>query len=77
MRAIDFPQLSDYVCQEELKAILSPHYIARISKQARRQESSLIFVHTHLSDLPPRFSAADDEGEEHLAAFAAHRHPWS
>lgn len=75
VRAIDFPEPKDYVCQEELKAILSPHYIARVSKQARREESSLIFVHTHLGGLPPCFSPADDEGEEHLAAFVAHRHP--
>jgi molybdopterin/thiamine biosynthesis adenylyltransferase len=75
VRAIDFPEPKDYICQEELKAILSPDYIARVSKQARREESSLIFVHTHLGGLPPCFSHADDEGEKHLAAFVAHRHP--
>lgn len=75
VRELDFPLSADYLSQEEDQAILSPHYIARVSKRAKRDQASLIFVHTHPGDLPPHFSTADDEGEAHLAGFCRHRHP--
>jgi molybdopterin-synthase adenylyltransferase len=74
VRELDFAQAPDYLFQEEDRAVLSPYYVARISKRARREGLSLIFAHTHPGDLPPHFSPADDEGERHLGGFCAHRH---
>src|ERR1700744_926606 len=75
VRDLDVAHASDYLVQEMDRAALSPHYVARISKRARREGLSLIFVHTHPGDLPPHFSPIDDEGKTHLAQFCAHRLP--
>lgn len=57
-------------------AQLKPEFLVEISGVARRQENSMVFVHTHPGFLGvPEFSAIDDDGEKHLAEFLAKRIP--
>jgi molybdopterin/thiamine biosynthesis adenylyltransferase len=75
VRQIQWPTLADYTRRGKLEAELSPEFVARITKIARREKSALVFVHSHPGLEAPHFSVIDDEGEKHLAAFLAHRHP--
>lgn len=75
VQALEIPGQDDYLTQGEYEAVLTPHCVARVSKRARRNRQSLIFVHSHPGSSPPEFSWVDDDGEEHLARFLAWRHP--
>jgi molybdopterin/thiamine biosynthesis adenylyltransferase len=75
VREIDIPGQEDYAAQGKCEAVLTPHYVARVTKRARRDGQSLIFTHSHPGNSPPEFSWADDDGEEHLARFLGWRHP--
>src|SRR4051812_20458721 len=66
---IDFPDDSDYAAQSNVAAELRPEYVAKVSRQARRASQSLIFVHSHVAFVAPRFSVVDDEGERLLGPF--------
>lgn len=74
-REVEFAAAGDYTQQGELEAELTPDFVARVSKRARREGNGLTFVHSHPGGPAPEFSPTDDYGEERLAAFLAHRHP--
>lgn len=74
-REVQFPASSDYTRRGYLEAELSPAFVAVMTKRARREASALVFVHSHPGSERPSFSRVDTEGEQHLAAFLAHRHP--
>jgi len=75
VRDFDFPKVGDYLSQQADEAVLRPDYVARVTKRAKREALSLVFVHTHPGSVSPHFSATDDQGEGHLARFLAHRNP--
>jgi molybdopterin/thiamine biosynthesis adenylyltransferase len=75
VREIEWPEASDYSRKGRLEAQLTQDLVARITKRARREKESIIFVHSHPGSAAPHFSVVDDEGEQHLRAFLAHRHP--
>lgn len=75
VREVQFPAPSDYTRRGSLEAELSPEFVARVTKRARREGHSLVFAHSHPGDGEPTFSPIDSLGEERLAAFLAHRHP--
>jgi molybdopterin/thiamine biosynthesis adenylyltransferase len=75
VREIQWPEPTDYSRKGRLEAQLSPDFVARITKRARREKTSIIFAHSHPGTAPPNFSIVDDEGEEQLRAFLSHRHP--
>jgi len=75
VREIQFPSPIDYTRRGPLEAELSPEFVARATKRARREGLALVFVHSHPGDEAPIFSFVDDCGEERLAAFFAHRYP--
>jgi molybdopterin/thiamine biosynthesis adenylyltransferase len=75
VREIQFPLATDYSRKGRLEAELTPDYVARITKRAKRAKTALIFVHSHPGPSAPRFSIVDDEGERHLSKFLTHRHP--
>ena len=55
---------------------LTPAFVARVTKQARSKQQSLVFVHTHPgSPSVPDFSLVDDHGEQPLAGFLRRRIP--
>jgi molybdopterin/thiamine biosynthesis adenylyltransferase len=68
-----FPHDADYGGRSPIHAELKPEFVARVTKTAKLASWSLVFVHTHPSDQPPRFSRTDDQGESELAAFLARR----
>lgn len=68
------PSSEDYTRQGHVEAELTPAFVARVTKRARRANCGLVFVHSHPGTQPPKFSRIDDAGELHLAAFLAHRH---
>ncbi|WP_449428590.1 ThiF family adenylyltransferase [Rhodanobacter umsongensis] len=70
-----FPSPEDYARQGHVEAELTPGFVARVTKLARRTDCGLVFVHSHPGTNPPRFSRIDDTGEVQLSAFLAHRHP--
>jgi molybdopterin-synthase adenylyltransferase len=74
-REVQFAGPGDYTRRGELEAELSPDFVARVTKRARRGGYGLTFVHSHPGDHPPRFSPTDDYGEARLSGFLAHRHP--
>lgn len=74
-QSIEFPADEHYVVQSRIEAQLSPEFVASITKRARLNGKSLIFVHSHIGDIPPVFSQTDDAGEKQLSAFLLHRHP--
>lgn len=75
VREIQWPISADYSRRGRLEAELTPDFVARITKRARREKSAVVFVHSHPGTAPPHFSVIDDEGEELLSAFLVHRHP--
>lgn len=75
VREFELATEADYNTQGPQHAELSPAFVARVTKRAKLQKQSLIFVHSHPGSHPPYFSMIDDRGEGHLAAFLGHRHP--
>ena len=69
------PSESEYDRRGLLEAQLSPDFVARITKRAKKEGCGLVFVHSHPGDEPPQFSSVDDDGEKHLAAFLHRRVP--
>lgn len=72
---IQFPTADDYTKRGLIEAELSPEFVARVTKRARREKYSLIFAHSHPGIEAPVFSHIDSLGEKRLADFLAHRHP--
>lgn len=70
-----FPTDSDYSMQEIDRVELKPSFVARVTKIARKENQSLIFVHTHPGNHQPSFSPIDDQGEVILSEFLSHRIP--
>lgn len=77
VREVQFPTQDDYTKRVPVEAELSPEFVARVTKRARREKYSLIFAHSHPGIEAPIFSHIDSLGEKRLAAFLAHRHPAS
>jgi len=75
VREVSFPAPGDYSRMGELEVELKPDFVAKASKHARLEGVGIVFVHSHPGSFPPEFSAVDDDGEQHLAAFLAHRNP--
>jgi molybdopterin/thiamine biosynthesis adenylyltransferase len=75
VREIEFPEAESYTHQERLAAELNPVFVARVSKRARLQGDSLVFVHSHPGESAPEFSSVDDVGEYRLAEFLVNRTP--
>ncbi len=75
VKDMESPSPSDYTRRGALEAELSPEFVARVTKRSRREGTALVFVHSHPGTEAPLFSAIDWEGEQHLKAFLAHRHP--
>ena len=74
-REVQFPTATDYTRRGLLEAELSPEFVARVTKRARREGMALVFVHSHPGSEAPIFSSIDSRGEQHLSTFLAHRHP--
>lgn len=74
VREIQFPKPDDYTKRGRVEAELRPEFVARVTKRARREIFSLVFVHSHPGDEVPNFSHIDSLGEKRLADFLAHRH---
>jgi molybdopterin/thiamine biosynthesis adenylyltransferase len=72
---VDVPSPADYTGQQFDAAELSPQYVAKVSKMARRASLSLIFAHSHPGGAAPMFSQADNAGEQLLSKFLAFRNP--
>jgi molybdopterin/thiamine biosynthesis adenylyltransferase len=75
VREVDLPDDEDYTSRSVVNAELNPAFVARISKKAKNENLSLIFVHSHPGDTFPQFSPVDDIGEQKLADFLAIRAP--
>ena len=75
VREVQFAVDDDYIRRGPLEAELKPEFVARVTKRARRDGCALVFVHSHPGIAAPCFSMEDSRGEQHLAAFLAHRHP--
>ena len=75
VRDVQFPGEADYSRRGYLEAELNPECVARVTKRARHEKCALVFVHSHPGTKAPVFSMIDEEGEERLAKFLAHRHP--
>jgi molybdopterin-synthase adenylyltransferase len=75
VREVQFPAIDDYSRRGRLEAELKPAFVARMTKRARLEKCAIVFVHSHPGTGAPTFSQTDWEGEQHLAAFLAHRHP--
>lgn len=73
VRQIVFPAPADYSTSGIEHAVLRPEFVARVTKQARTQSLTLVFVHSHPGEHAPVFSVIDDGGEEELAAFLERR----
>jgi molybdopterin/thiamine biosynthesis adenylyltransferase/proteasome lid subunit RPN8/RPN11 len=73
VRETTFPTASDYTTSGTRHAELRPEFVAKVTKRARSQNLSLVFVHSHPGDHAPVFSSIDDGGEKELAAFFVRR----
>jgi hypothetical protein len=69
-----YPTEEDYLSRSGDRAVLRPEFVAEAAQRARREGSSLVFVHTHPFPLN-HFSSIDDEGEKALAEFLSYRLP--
>lgn len=68
------PQPDAYSFRNSMAAQLRPEFVAGVAQQARRNDESVIFVHTHPFSLN-KFSSIDDKGETELKAFMDRRIP--
>jgi molybdopterin/thiamine biosynthesis adenylyltransferase len=75
VRDYELAAADDYATQGTQNAELRPALVARVTKRARREKLSLVFVHSHPGFEAPHFSLIDDMGESRLAGFLGHRHP--
>ena len=73
VREIVHPRDEDYTRSGVDHAQLRPDFVARVAKQARLENYSLTFAHSHPGIIAPRFSEIDDRGEEQLRAFLDRR----
>src|SRR5207253_8367270 len=64
-----------FMCRQSYKPPQTSDVVARVAKKASQEQCGLVFVHSHPGQKPPRFSATDDDGEQHLAAFLQRRLP--
>jgi molybdopterin/thiamine biosynthesis adenylyltransferase/proteasome lid subunit RPN8/RPN11 len=74
VRESDHPQSEAYTVRTSTRVQLRPEFVAEVGQRARRNNESVIFVHTHPFSLN-EFSAIDDAGETELAAFLNRRIP--
>src|SRR4051812_30109779 len=66
VREFELATAADYSAQGPAHAELRPEFVARVTKRARRQGISLVFVHSHPGSHAPQFSLIDDKGELRL-----------
>jgi len=65
-----------YSVRTDAKAQLRPDFLVPLVQRARQEGLAVIFVHTHpFAQGVPAFSPIDEDGEQHLAQFLAHRVP--
>jgi molybdopterin/thiamine biosynthesis adenylyltransferase len=69
------PAAADYLKKSSVEAQLTPAFLAKVTKRARNEGWHLVFVHSHLEDNAPHFSATDDRGESTLRRFLEGRIP--
>jgi hypothetical protein len=70
---IEYPEQVHYSSQGVDNAELAPAFVAHVTRTARRNKLTLVFVHTHTASHSPMFSAIDDRGERVLAEFLSGR----
>lgn len=76
VREVRCPEDGDYIERSGFSAQLSPELVFETVSRARSTQSSLVFIHTHPSDLKePVFSPVDDAGERRLKEFVDRRLP--
>jgi molybdopterin-synthase adenylyltransferase len=73
VREVQIAEPTDYTRKGPIEAELKPELVANVTKRAKRENYSLVFVHSHPGENAPQFSHTDDEGERHLAEFLARR----
>lgn len=69
------PPESAYEYRTEVSAQLKADYVATIIRDARQNDRSVTFIHSHPGDEQPHFSPIDDDGEVVLAKFVNRRIP--
>ncbi len=68
------PAESAYRVRTDIRAELKPEFVAEAAQRARRNNESIVFVHTHPFAMN-QFSQIDDAGEEKLRDFLEQRIP--
>jgi molybdopterin/thiamine biosynthesis adenylyltransferase/proteasome lid subunit RPN8/RPN11 len=68
------PSSSAYTIRTTIRAQLKPEFVAEAAQRARKNNESLIFVHTHPFSMN-QFSEIDDDGERQLMEFLQRRIP--
>jgi molybdopterin-synthase adenylyltransferase len=58
--------LESYDCKSASRIVVKPIFLAEVLKRARDEQWSVIFAHSHPHEIHPRFSSADNEGEQLL-----------
>ena len=74
VRKSKHPHSDEYAFRTSMCAQLRPEFVAEVTQQARRNNESVIFVHTHPFSSRD-FSEIDDKGEVALEAFLRQRIP--
>ena len=76
VREVQHAPLDSYQQRSAVAVVLSPSFVAWVTKQAVNRNQGLVFVHTHpRSTGVPVFSPVDDRGEKLLAEFLCRRSP--
>jgi molybdopterin/thiamine biosynthesis adenylyltransferase len=68
------PSSSAYTIRTTIRAQLKPEFVAEAAQRARKNNESLVFVHTHPFPMN-QFSQIDDDGERQLMEFLQQRVP--
>jgi len=68
------PSSSAYTIRTAIRAQLKPEFVAEAAQRARKNNESVVFVHTHPFSMN-QFSRIDDEGEKQLMEFFQQRVP--
>ncbi|HWH60439.1 MAG TPA: ThiF family adenylyltransferase [Terriglobales bacterium] len=74
VRESSHPQPNAYIKRTPVSAELRPEFVAEAVQRGRRNNESVVFVHTHPFS-SNTFSSIDDAGEIELAAFLRQRIP--
>lgn len=75
VREVHLPTEVDYAYRTATRVRLTPEFAMPLERRARDKGWSIIYCHSHPSQLQPAFSFVDDNAEQQIGAYMSFRSP--